>query len=117
LVDRRHADDTEHFLPVVVGEGEIRVLRHCSARTCLYAPASSSESTSLVSDMRMRTSQPFPYGSSFTVSGASTTTWLTSSTSSESGAITSETAFTDSTSPYDRPAARFAPVDGASKCT
>ena len=36
-----------------------------------------------------------------TVSGASTAAWFTSSTSPESGAITSETAFTDSTSPYE----------------
>ena len=47
----------------------------------------------------MRISQPSPYGSSFTVSGASTTFWFTSSTSPESGEIRSETAFTDSTSP------------------
>jgi len=58
-----------------------------------------------------------PYGSSFTVSGASTTAWLTSSTAPESGAITSETAFTDSTSPYDEPCATEAPASGASKWT
>ena len=49
--------------------------------------------------VRIRTSQPAPYGSSFTVSGASTTCWLTSSTSPDSGEIRSETALTDSTSP------------------
>jgi hypothetical protein len=47
----------------------------------------------------MRTSQPSPYGSSFTVSGASTTFWFTSRISPESGEIRSETALTDSTSP------------------
>ena len=36
-----------------------------------------------------------------TVSGASTTFWLISSTSPESGEIRSETALTDSTSPYE----------------
>ncbi len=44
-------------------------------------------------------SQPWPYGSWLTVSGASTTVAFTSSTSPESGEIRSETAFTDSTSP------------------
>src|SRR5438874_1325032 len=33
----------------------------------------------------MRSSQPLPYGSSFTVSGAPTTCWFTSSTSPETG--------------------------------
>ena len=47
----------------------------------------------------MRTSQPSPYGSSFTVSGSATTFGFTSSTVPESGEIRSETAFTDSTSP------------------
>src|SRR3954447_12173352 len=65
----------------------------------------------------MRISQPSPYGSSFTVSGASTTFWLTSSTSPESGAITSETAFTDSTSPYDASFVTVSPSAGGSKCT
>ena len=44
-------------------------------------------------------SQPSPYGSALTVSGSSTTFRFTSITSPESGAITSDTAFTDSTSP------------------
>ena len=48
----------------------------------------------------MRTSHPSPYGSSLIVSGSSTAFSLTSRTSPESGAITSETAFTDSTSAY-----------------
>src|SRR5438128_3388522 len=65
----------------------------------------------------MRTSHPATYGSSFTVSGASTTAWFTSSTSPESGAITSETALTDSTSPYDESFATCEPCVGASKCT
>src|SRR5439155_16735184 len=92
-------------------------LRHESARTCLYASTSSSASASPASDNRMRISQPPPYGSSFTVSGASTTASFTSSTSPESGAITSETAFTDSTSPYEESFATDAPGAGASKCT
>ena len=62
-------------------------------------------------------SQPSPYGSSFTVSGASTTCPLTSSTSPESGAMTSETAFTDSTSPYDWSFVTVAPTSGGSKWT
>ena len=62
----------------------------------------------------MRTSQPAPYGSSFTVSGASTTAWFTSSTSPESGAIRSETALTDSTSPYDSSFEIVEPSSGAS---
>src|SRR5688500_19433749 len=65
----------------------------------------------------MRTSQPAPYGSSFTVSGASTTFWFTSRISPESGAITSETAFTDSTSPYDASLLVEPPSDGGSKWT
>jgi hypothetical protein len=52
-----------------------------------------------IRDCGLRSSQPLPYGSSFTVSGASTTRWFTSSTSPESGAMTSDTALTDSTSP------------------
>ena len=63
---------------------------------------------------RIRISQPAPYGSSFTVSGASTTAWLTSSTSPESGAIRSETALTDSTSPYDASFATVEPTSGGS---
>ena len=47
----------------------------------------------------MRTSQPSPYGSSLIVSGSATTLAFTSTTSPDSGAITSLTAFTDSTSP------------------
>src|SRR5216684_1549453 len=43
--------------------------------------------------------------------------WLTSSTSPDSGAITSETAFTDSTSPYDVSFVTVAPASGGSKWT
>ena len=67
--------------------------------TACTPSASSRLSTSDGSESRIRISQPSPYGSSFTVSGASTTFWFTSRISPESGAITSETAFTDSTSP------------------
>jgi len=49
--------------------------------------------------MRTLTSHPSPYGSSFTVSGSSIVFWLTATTSPDSGAITSDTALTDSTSP------------------
>jgi hypothetical protein len=62
----------------------------------------------------MRTSQPSPYGSSFTVSGASTTFALTANTSPESGVIRSETAFTDSTSPYESSFEIVEPSSGAS---
>ena len=62
----------------------------------------------------MRMSQPSPYGSSFTISGSSTAFWFTSSTSPESGETTSETALTDSTSPYDASFVTVAPASGAS---
>src|SRR5213075_2431972 len=65
----------------------------------------------------MRSSHPLPYGASFTVSGASTTRSFTSSTSPDSGAITSETALTDSTSPYDWSFVTVEPTSGASKWT
>src|SRR5207237_778746 len=99
LLDRRDPDRLEHRIAVAVREREERVC-HCSASTCRYAPTSSSESGSDRSARRIRTSQPSPYGSSFTVSGESTTFWLTSTISPDSGAITSETALTDSISPY-----------------
>ena len=59
-------------------------------------------------------SQPSPYGSSFTVSGSSTTFGLTSRITPESGAITSETALTDSTSPYEASFEISAPSSGGS---
>ena len=101
LLDRVDADRGEHLLAVGVGQRRGGPLLLRRARSCVYAvdveqrcrPRDGSVS-------RIRTSQPSPYGSSFTVSGASTTFWFTSSTSPESGAITSETALTDSTSPY-----------------
>src|SRR5262249_21414453 len=99
ILDRVDADRREHRLPVGVGQREVGK-GHCSATTCLYASTPRSESTSDVSLMRTRTSHPSPYGSSFTVSGSSTALRFTSTTSPESGAITSETALTDSTSPY-----------------
>src|SRR2546428_2555765 len=45
------------------------------------------------------------------------TAWFTASTSPESGAVTSETAFTDSTSPYEASFATVEPSVGGSKCT
>src|SRR5205823_14558046 len=116
LLDRRDADRLEHRVTVAVREREERVC-HCSASTCRYAATSSSESGSDGSASRIRTSQPSPYGSSFTVSGASTTFWLTSITSPESGEIRSDTALTDSTSPYDASFAIVAPWSGGSKWT
>ena len=59
LVDRGDSDRPQHLLPVVLGEGEIR-MRHCSARTCLYDSASSSESISDRSVSRTRISHPLP---------------------------------------------------------
>src|SRR5207244_8680618 len=70
LLDRRDADRLEHRLAVGIGEREERV-RHCSASTLRYASTSSSAAASDGSESRMRTSHPSPYGSSFTVSGAS----------------------------------------------
>src|SRR5581483_5735654 len=108
-VDGVDADGGEHLVAVGLREREIR-MRHWSARLCLYASASSSASTSAASARRIRMSQPLPYGSSFTVSGASTTASFTSSTSPE-------TALTDSTSPYDVSFATVEPTCGASKWT
>src|SRR5579862_1597361 len=65
----------------------------------------------------MRISQPSPYGSSLTTSGASTTAWFTSSTSPDRGETRSETAFTDSTSPYEASFVTVAPSEGGSKWT
>src|SRR6185503_10087071 len=115
LLDRGDADRLEHRLSVGVGQRE--VAHPCSARCCLYASASISASASAGSVSRTRTSQPSPYGSSLTVSGASATAGLTSSTSPESGAMTSETALTDSTSAYAWSFVSVAPSSGASKCT
>src|SRR6266446_3354382 len=92
-------------------------MRHCSARTRLYASTSRRASSSDASAIRMRTSQPSPYGSSFTVSGASTTFWFTSSTSPDNGAIRSETALTDSASPYGLSFVTVPPALGGSKWT
>ena len=89
-----------------------------SASDLLGRPQASSERAQLGRvQRRMRISQPSPYASSFTVSGASTTAWFTSSTSPESGAIRSETALTDSTSPYGLSFSTVAPTAGGSKWT
>ena len=102
LVDRVDADRREHLLPVGLGQR-----RGTGAASLLgeHLPvgAGVEQRVDLRRDprARMRRASRSPYGSSFTVSGASTTCWFTSSTSPESGAITSETALTDSTSPYD----------------
>src|SRR6185437_13277660 len=111
VVDGRDADRREHRLAVCVGDTEVA---HASSRTFRYSSTESSWSRSPGLDIRMRISQPSPYGSSFTVSGASTTFWLTSSTSPESGEIRSETAFTDSTSPYDVSFDTVEPTSGGS---
>src|SRR5581483_11535444 len=116
LLDGGDADRPQHVRLVGVGERDERV-GHCCARTCLYASTSRSESASDESDMRMRMSQPSPYGSRLTVSGASITLAFTSTTSPESGEIRSETALTDSTSPYDVSLVTVAPTSGGSKCT
>jgi hypothetical protein len=50
----------------------------------------------------------------FTVSGASTTVPFTSRTSPESGEMRSDTAFTDSTSPYDESFVTVDPTSGGS---
>src|SRR5206468_4082400 len=96
LLDVGDADLLQHRLAIGVCQREVR--HACSSRCRRYASTSSSASASEGSERRTRTSHPSPYGSSFTVSGASTIARLTSTTSPESGAITSETAFTDSTS-------------------
>ena len=59
LVHRRDADRREHLVAVALGERQVPPA-HCSARTCLYASRSRSDSTSDGSDSRMRTSQPSP---------------------------------------------------------
>jgi glycine cleavage system pyridoxal-binding protein P len=111
LVDRRDADGREHRVAVGVREREIA---HASSRTFLYPARSRSCDCSSALVIRMRISHPSPYGSSLTVSGASTTFSFTSSTSPESGEMRSETAFTDSTSPYDASFEIVAPTAGGS---
>src|SRR6185437_2234270 len=74
----------------------------------------------LVSDGSLRrtfTIQPSPYGSSLSFSGVSLRPSLTSSTSPDRGANTSDTAFTDSTSAYAWLALTVAPTSGGSKNT
>src|SRR6185437_1427401 len=56
------------------------VAQPCSARNRSYASASMSDSASLGSESRTRTIHPSPYGSVFTVSGASTRARLISTT-------------------------------------
>ena len=70
LLDARDADRLQHRL--AIGAGQCLV-GHCSARCALYASASMRLSASDASESRIRISQPLPYGSSFTVSGPSTT--------------------------------------------
>ena len=53
LLDRRDADRREHLLAVGVREREV-ARSYCSARSCLYASTSSSESTSEASESRIR---------------------------------------------------------------
>src|SRR3954452_12659056 len=74
-------------------------------------------STSDGSLRRIRTIQPSPYGSSFTFSGEPDRLSLTSVTSPLSGAITSDTAWTDSTSAYGWSFVIAVPTAGGSKKT
>src|SRR5690242_65007 len=76
-----------------------------------------SESASDGSLSRTRTIQPSPYGSSLMFSGVSLSASLTSVTSPDIGANTSDTALTDSTSAYADPALTCAPTSGGSKNT
>src|SRR6266516_292063 len=115
LLERLDADRLEHRVAVGVCQGE--VAQPCSARYRSYASASISDSASLGAESRTRAIHPSPYGSVLTVSGASTIARLTSTISPESGATTSETAFTDSTSAYGLPAVTVAPCSGGSKWT
>src|SRR5439155_7650499 len=85
IFDRGDADRGEHPLSVGVRQRQVAHARYCSVRRCVYACTSSNPSASVGSASRMRTSQPCPYGSAFTVSGSSTTRSLTASTSPESG--------------------------------
>ena len=102
----------EHLLAVVVGEGEKRVASLLGQR-----PACTPQRRAA---RRPRTG---PRGGCGRASRRRTdprspsrarrpTAWLTSSTSPDSGAITSETALTDSTSPYDESFATCAPCVG-----
>ena len=111
LVDRGDADRREHRVAVGVGEREVA---HCVARgrACGRRRRRAASRPRRGRRGGCGSSQPSPYGSSFTVSGASTTFWFTSSTSPESGAIRSETALTDSTSPYDSSFATVEPCVG-----
>src|SRR5215213_8603460 len=76
-----------------------------------------SESTSDGSDSRTLTIQPDSYGSSLIDSGPVASDSLTSMISPDSGAITSETALTDSTSAYGSPLRTVLPTSGGSKYT
>src|SRR5918996_4666497 len=116
LVDRRDAGRREHLRAVGLRQREVTAA-HCSATCAVYAAASMSASASDGSERRIRMSQPSPYGSSLTISGSSTAFWLISRTSPESGAMTSDTALTDSTSPAALSFATVAPISGGSKWT
>src|SRR3712207_1335912 len=76
-----------------------------------------SASTSEGSDSRIRTSHPSPYGSSLMFSGASDKAALTSTISPDRGAMTSDTALTDSTSVYGSSLVTDFPSSGGSKNT
>src|SRR3984885_8503878 len=87
------------------------------SRVAWYSAESIRTSTSEGSVSLTFTSQPSPYGSSLIVSGLSASNSLTAVTSPDSGANTSETAFTDSTSVYASSLLTSAPTFGASKKT
>src|SRR6185503_219615 len=113
LVDRAGADGLEHRLPVGVGGGGVAT----QLRLPSYASRSSSSSTSDGSVSRTFTSQPSPYGSSLIFSGSSPKASLTSTISPDSGATTSDTAFTDSISAYGWSLLTVLPTSGGSTNT
>src|SRR5207245_4114151 len=82
-----------------------------------YSSASISSSTSSGEVNRTLIIQPSPYGSVFTSSGFSASASLTSTTSPETGANSSETALTDSMLPISSPCSSSLPTCGSSTNT
>src|ERR1700751_3711163 len=86
-------------------------------RVATYASESIRASHSEASATRTRTSQPPPYGSELIGWGSSSSASFTATISPDSGAITSDTAFTDSTSAYGSSLRTRVPTAGGWKNT
>src|SRR5207244_11973687 len=102
---------------VLLGRGGVARHEPSSFNRSRYALTSSRQSASPGSLNRTFTSQPSPYGSSLIFSGLSPSSLFTSTISPDSGANTSDTAFTDSISAYGWFALICLPGSGGSKNT